>query len=98
MYAEWLGEDPDDFFYSRRQRALFRTVISRVLLRVNTLSGVAYANDPAVLSAHFEQLAREVFVFRVLGAEITSGRITAVLGIFAVIGLSTVVPTLLAEQ
>ena len=52
MYAEWLGgtEQPEDFFTSTAQRALFRTVLSRVLLRTNTLTGVAYGLDPSILA------------------------------------------------
>ena len=51
MYATWLGggENPAHFFYSDRQRALFKIVISRILLRVNTLTGRRYADEPAVL-------------------------------------------------
>ena len=41
MYAIWLGggEDPAQFFYSHAQRELFKTVLSRILLRVNSLTG-----------------------------------------------------------
>ena len=52
MYAEWLGEgeSPNAFFTSPAQRALFKTVITRILTRVNTLTGTAYASDPAILA------------------------------------------------
>lgn len=47
-YAEWLGgdEDPTAFFTSTAQRDAFKGTISAVLSRVNTVSGIRYADDP----------------------------------------------------
>ena len=52
MYAIWVGrrEDPNLFFASRPQIELFKAVITRILTRVNTLTGRAYAHEPAILA------------------------------------------------
>lgn len=46
----YTGANHDDFYVSPWQRAAYKAWVSRLLNRVNTLTGVAYKDDPAVLA------------------------------------------------
>lgn len=59
MYLRWAGlpagegaHDParDAFYRDERVRAFFRQGVERLLLRVNSVTGVRYADDPTILS------------------------------------------------
>jgi mannan endo-1,4-beta-mannosidase len=48
-YAAWRGKSKDDFWTDPQVIADFKQTIHFVLTRTNTLTGVAYRNDPAIL-------------------------------------------------
>lgn len=48
-YAAWRGKPKDDFWTDSQVIADFKQTIRFVLTRTNTLTGVAYRNDPAIL-------------------------------------------------
>lgn len=49
-YAAFRGKQPDDFWTDEQLIADFETTIRFVLTRVNTRTGVAYKDDPAILA------------------------------------------------
>jgi mannan endo-1,4-beta-mannosidase len=51
QYLQWVGGGlvHDDFYRDERVRSLFRNYIRQVLTRVNTLTGIAYKDDPTIM-------------------------------------------------
>jgi len=51
QYLRWVGGGlvHDDFYRDERLRTLFRKYIRQVLNRVNSLTGVAYKDDPTIM-------------------------------------------------
>ncbi len=55
MYLRWLGLPSDgmakeSFYTDERAHALFRAHVGRLLIRVNSLTGVRYSDDPTILA------------------------------------------------
>jgi endo-1,4-beta-mannosidase len=49
-YARWRGKTPDDFWSDPQLIADFEQTIQFLLTRTNTLTGLAYRNDKAILA------------------------------------------------
>jgi hypothetical protein len=49
-YAGWHGGDPQRFFSDPAMRSAFITRVKAILDHVNSLTGVAYRNDPTILA------------------------------------------------
>ncbi len=51
QYVTWSGcKDKDCFFVDPKARELFQNHLTTVVNRVNTLTGVAYKNDPTIFA------------------------------------------------
>ena len=51
QYAKWLElENEDDFFTDERARAAYRRFAQTLIERVNTVTGVAYRDDPTIMA------------------------------------------------
>ena len=58
-YCGWLGlPDHDDFYESPAARTAYRNWCSQLLNRVNTVTGVAYRDEPAILGWELANEAR----------------------------------------
>ncbi len=53
-YTNWTtsAKDCNDFYTDVNAIKLYKQHVKRVLKRVNTVTGVAYANDPTILGKH----------------------------------------------
>lgn len=51
QYAQWFGESSKEAFYTNPQiKQAYKNYVQYVLNRVNTYTGVAYKNDPAIMA------------------------------------------------
>lgn len=58
-YCGWFGlQDPDDFYESAQAREAYRNWCKELVTRVNTVTGVAYRDEPAILGWELANEAR----------------------------------------
>lgn len=60
QYAEFRGKSPNEFWTDSQLKADFKQTIAFVLNRVNTVTGIAYKNDKAVLAWELGNELRDV--------------------------------------
>ena len=49
-YASWVGKSHDDFFTDAQLKGFWKSYAARLLSRVNTVTGVRYRDEPAILA------------------------------------------------
>lgn len=50
VYARWAGKEPDDFFGDPQMMGYWKDYVSTIANRVNTYTGIAYKDEPALLA------------------------------------------------
>jgi hypothetical protein len=58
QYATWAGTNADNFYSDATCKTLYKNYVSKWLNRVNTVTGVAYKNDPTIFAWELTNEAR----------------------------------------